>query len=216
MALDSDTVELRSPFFVFRLSTADGLRAERWENRLTGHKLSLGSGPEVEFDVGLPDQALVTAKLKVIHKRAESSGATGEAVFELSSLEPATLVTVTYRWDAKRSVLRKFMEIENSDREEMNRLLNVRLGSYDTDVKVSGGEQGFPLYLNDEFFVTLAHPAGWATGQDGKISLHQYPGIKVRPGKRFTCMESVYGVSKAGLSRECFLAHLRSRMRRVV
>src|SRR3989339_333414 len=47
-------VELCSPLFVFRLDTAAGLRAQSWENRLTGRKISLGGGLELEFDIGLP------------------------------------------------------------------------------------------------------------------------------------------------------------------
>ena len=46
----SNTLELRSPQFVYRLDTADGLRGESWENRLTGKTVSLGKGPEVELD----------------------------------------------------------------------------------------------------------------------------------------------------------------------
>ena len=59
-------VELCSPFFAFRLDTSDGLRAVSWENRLTGRKLSLGNGPEVELDIGLPNQPLTTPKLRVV------------------------------------------------------------------------------------------------------------------------------------------------------
>ena len=131
--------------------------------------------------------------------------------------EPAISALVTYRWDAKQPVLRKFVEITNKSDRELNRLLNVRLGTYRTDAKTHRAtEQGFPAYLNGEFFLSLAHPAGWATAKDGPLSLRQYPGIKVAPGKSFECMEAVYGVAKPGEARKAFVAHLRSRMRRVV
>ena len=45
-------VELWSPFFVYQLDTQSGLRAETWENRLTGRKITLGSGSELEVDIG--------------------------------------------------------------------------------------------------------------------------------------------------------------------
>ena len=57
---------LESPAFAFTLDTADGLRAVSWENKLTGRKLSLGNGAEVELDIGLPDQPLTTPKLRVV------------------------------------------------------------------------------------------------------------------------------------------------------
>ncbi len=132
---------------------------------------------------------------------------------------------MTYQWNTGRPVLRKFVQITNQSRQEWDRLLNVRLGTYRLDAKsgtrsvpatlVSGQGQGFPLYLGDDRFLSLAHPAGWATGKDGQLSLRQYPGVKLAPGKTFTCMETVYGVAKPGEAHQAFVAHLRSRMRRV-
>jgi hypothetical protein len=56
---------LLSPAFAFTLDASDGLRAVSWENRLTGRILELGAGPEVGFDIGLPDRLLVTPRLRV-------------------------------------------------------------------------------------------------------------------------------------------------------
>ncbi|MFV2069396.1 MAG: hypothetical protein ACC645_20730, partial [Pirellulales bacterium] len=237
--LHGDAVELHSPHFVFRLNTASGLRAESWNNRLTGRTLSLGNGPELEFDVGLPDDTLETLRLAVLKVEVKGQGETGEVAFRLAAREPPTTAVVTYRWDARQPVLHKFVEIVNQGGREWNRLLNVRLGRYDLgDVRVldkpAGGtysvpvprefpvtgsthvERGFPVYAAAEFFFTLAHPAGVAEGSDGKVSLRQYPGAKLPPGKMFRCMEAVYGVARAGEAREAFVAHLRRRMRRVV
>ena len=61
-------VELCSPFFAFRLDTAAGLRAESWENRLTGRELSLGIGPELEQSLrGFQRQALHAHRLGFEH-----------------------------------------------------------------------------------------------------------------------------------------------------
>jgi len=232
-------IELCSPFFVFCLDTAAGLRAQSWENRLTGRTLCLGNGPELEFDLGLPDDPVETPQLEVSKVEVNGQGETGEAVFRLTAKEPAATAVVTYRWDAKQPVLHKFVEIVNQGGREWNRLLNVRLGHYDMgDAQVidkpAGGtysvpaprafpsssgthvERGFPVYADDEFFFTLAHPGGAAEGSGGKVLLRQYPGAKLAPGKTFECMEAVYGAAKAGEARKAFLAHLRSRTRRVV
>ena len=225
---------LASPAFAFMLDTSDGLRAVSWENRLTGKTLELGSGPEVEFDIGLPDKPVTTPRLRVTRTPDAAKGATGEAVFELTSDEPSATVTVTYRWDAKQPVLRKFVTIANTGKTEWDRLLNVRLGTYRTDAQLSGGEltvhppsfqnrahnfgglQGFPVYAADEFFLSLAHPAGWSTQKPGEISLRHYPGAKLAPGERRECMEAVYGVGRAGGGRDAFVSYVRSRMRRTV
>ena len=111
-----------------------------WTNRQTGKQLQLGNGPEVEFDIGLPDQNPVTLKLRVTKRPAAASGATGEAVFELVSDDGAATVTVTYRWDAVQPVLRKFVTIKNTSSVPWDRLLNVRLGTYRTEARLSGGE----------------------------------------------------------------------------
>ena len=41
-----ELVELHSPAFVFCLNASSALRAEWWENRLTGRRITLGSGPD--------------------------------------------------------------------------------------------------------------------------------------------------------------------------
>jgi hypothetical protein len=55
---------MESPAFAFTLDTADGLRAVAWTNRLTGRTLDLGNGPEMAFDIGLPDQPLSTMRYR--------------------------------------------------------------------------------------------------------------------------------------------------------
>jgi hypothetical protein len=72
------------------------------------------------------------------------------------------------------------------------------------------------VYAENEFFLTLAHPAGWTTHKPGAIALRQYPGTKRAPGAAFACMETVYSVAAAGAGRDAFLTHVRGRMRRVV
>ena len=84
-------VELCSPFFAFRLDTAAGLRAESWENRLTGRKLALGNGPELEFDIGLPDSPLQTPQLRSDERRGQGSGRGGEVVVRLTRQGPGRL-----------------------------------------------------------------------------------------------------------------------------
>ena len=232
-------LELCSPFFVFRLDTEASLRAESWENRLTGRTLALGHGPELELDIGLPEGPLETPQLEVSEVKVKAQGAAGEVVVRLTAKEPATSAMLTYRWDATQPVLRKSVTIHHGGTRPWDRLLNVRLGRYDTAGapvidKPSGGtysvpaprefprtgtthvERGFPAYAADEFFFSLAHPAGVAEGSGGKVLLRQYPGVRLEPAQSFPCMEVVYGVAPVGAARQAFVNHVRSRMRRVV
>jgi hypothetical protein len=161
-------------------------------------------------------------------------GANGEAAFELAADEPKLSATVAYRWNAEQPVLRKFVTITNRSGQEWNRLLNVRLGNYQTDAKAevpdpdypaflekriddpAGKNRGFPAYAERQFFVGLAHPAGFATRQESELSLRQLPGVKLAPAASFECMEAVYGVSRDGQARQAFRDHVQSRMRRVL
>lgn len=67
-------IELHSPSFLLRLNTVAGLRAKSWENHLTGRTLSLGDGPELEFDIGLPDARLQSPPLEVTDVEVEAPG----------------------------------------------------------------------------------------------------------------------------------------------
>jgi hypothetical protein len=162
--------------------------------------------------VGKP---LVSPKLRVTDVKLGAGGDACEVEIEFAADDPKMTATVTYRWNSRESVLRKFAEVRNESANEI-RLMNVRLGDYATGASVSEGEQGSPVYVNGQFFASLAHPAGWAIGQNGEVILRHYPGKKLKSQERFSCMEAVLGVGPAGGARNVFLDHLQSRMRRVV
>ncbi len=209
-------VVLSSPAFSFRLGTRNGLRAEGLENRLTGRRIVL-DGPELEGDIGLPGGPVRTVRFGVEAVTPGPAGAAGECVIRLRGDEPGIAATLTYRWTSAEPVLHKMTEIRNSGAREIDRLLQVRLGTYRTEATLSGGQQqGFPVYADDEVFLSLAHPAGWATEKPGEISLRQYPGAQVAAGGVFIGMETVIGVGRPGGGREAFVAHLKRRMRRTV
>ncbi|MHB0961236.1 MAG: alpha-amylase family protein [Pirellulaceae bacterium] len=209
------SVVLRSPHFMFTVETGDGLRARTWTHERTGHAVDLGAGPELEVDLGALGGVLKTPQWKVADLQT-SEGAEGTVIFRLESEDPRLAATVTYRWTAAEPVLRKFVELANESEGPIE-LLDVRLGDFRTTARLEEREQGFPVYLDGEFFMSLAHPAGWATARDGRVRLLHHPGTTLVAGARFTCMETVYGVGEAaGGARAAFVEHVRSRMRRVV
>lgn len=166
---------------------------------------------EQYLTVGRP---LLTPKLRVVEVIDNCRADSGEVTFRVEGEAEPVSATVIYRWDESEPVFRKFVEITNGTSREI-RLMNVRLGSYATGAAVSEGEQGFPVYIDGEFFASLAHPSGWAIGQDGQVILRQYPGKLLAPGDAHECMEAVLGVSESGAARDAFLAHVKSRCRRV-
>jgi len=237
-----DRITLQSPAFLFQLDIGDGLRAEQWENRLSHRTLQLGHGPEVGFDIGLPGRPATTPRFKVTQAPAEGRTPGGEACFELVAEKPKATITVCYRWDERPAVLHKSVTIRNDGTAAWDRLLDVRLGTYVTDaaeyhdadwpVRITkspastewaqwptdpaGHERGYPAYPEDQFFVGLAHPSGFATLERRQLRLVQHPGLMLEANQSFTCMETVYGVAPAGGARDAFCDYLRSRMRRVL
>jgi hypothetical protein len=190
-----------------RLDELDPLHAQSLPGSVTG---PYQRGPfEQYLTVGSLPQKVPWESAHLVTK---IEGSTGEAVFELRSGGLSALVT--YRWNASEPVLHKFVAITNRGSGPV-RILKVSLGNYRTEVSVTDGEVGFPVYLAGEFFVGLAHPYGHVLGQEGTVWLRQYPGIKLLPGETFHSMEAVYGVAKGGEARKCFLSHLQGRMRRV-
>ncbi len=157
----------------------------------------------------------ITPKWKVTDVCDQSHADLGQIAITLASKEPSLEATVTYRWSADDSVLRKFVRIRNTG-DQSCKILDVRLGNYHTGMKTTEGEQGHPVYADSAFFFGVAHPAGWSTGEDGEILLHHHPGVAIAPGKEIECFETVYGVSKSGEIEEAFTDHIRSRMRRVI
>ena len=219
--------DLKSPFFVYRLNSGDGLRAKSWTNLLSEKTIPL-SGDEIEIDLG--DDPAKPFAVPLVVVRSTINGP-GDVSFTLENPKKTLSVLVQYRWNDESPTLHKFTQITNNDKATV-RILNVRLGTYKTDTvvkdrlqnhptggflpKTSDKEPGFPMYLDDDFFLTLAHPASWATQLNGFASLRQYPGEKVESGQTFHCMEAIYGVGAKGKAQKNFVEHVRSRMRRVV
>jgi len=212
-AVPSNRMEVRSSSLVFTID-AKSLSAVNWQNEITGTSLLLGDGCELEVEVGdKPDQAR-----KVLFQPAglpEVSAKADRALLHLQSSDGSLAATLVYQVDPHFAVLRKFVELTNTGPQPL-RVLNVVLGRYAVKAKTEGGERGFPLYLGDECFVSLAHPAGFARLENDQVVLRQYPGARLAPGGKFPCMEAVYGVARSGEVRASFVAYVRSRMRRVL
>jgi hypothetical protein len=207
-------VELRSPLFVFGLNAKDVLRAEYLENRSTGRKITFANTSEFRLAVAGDNGEPQPVELHPSALPAKVGEGVGEARFVLSASSPGLSATVDYEFDGGSPVIRKTVEILNES-EKTVLLLDVYLGEYAPDISIGGRECGFPVYVADEAFMTLAHPAGWAKAEDDRIALVQYPGVKLEPGDTFRCMEVIYGVARNQGARKEFLSHLRSRMRRV-
>ena len=228
--------------FAFCLDTTDGLKALWWHNKLSGRKLSMGKGDEIEFTIGLQDSKIIKPKLKIINSPKSGSHPLNEIVFVLNGEEVNAKVTVTYSWNGTEPVLGKVVNLINEGTTKWNRLLDIHLGTYSTDAvpfkdpdwpvlvtkspwqnaeldyweEPAGSAQGYPSYLENQFFVGLAHPSGFSLLKGQKLELHHHPGTIIEPGSEFTSVLAVYGVAEKDQARATFKRYIYSRMRRVL
>jgi hypothetical protein len=158
-------------------------------------------------------EVLDTPEWKVIRCVPVLEGPAGEMRVELESCDGRFHAAVAYRWNADEPTLHKTVRINNRTPRTL-RLMNVRLGAYDTDAPASDGDKGFPVYIGDDHFLTLAHPAGWATGEGSRVRLRQFPGVLLDSGAIFDSMETVLGMAAKGDARKSFLRLIGGRMRR--
>ncbi len=226
---------IESPDFAFCLDTSKGLKAKWWHNKLSNRKLSLGNGDELGFTIGLPESKTLKPNLSVNKLPDKGLQPLNEVVFELSGEEVNAKIIVTYSWNGTEPVLTKVVRIINEGTTPWDRLLDIQLGIYATDAKPfedpelqvinssgrnweepAGQVQGYPAYLEDQFFVGLAHPAGFSLLNGNTLELRQHPGIILESKQEFTSMQAVYGVAKKGEARTALKKYIHSRMRRVV
>ncbi len=233
---------LESPFFEFCLDTRDGLRAVWWKNKLTGRKLNMGNGNEVEFTIGLPGSRIIQPKTKLSGYPKIGSQPLNESVFELVAEEVNARILVTYSWNGTEPILTKSVTLINEGTTTWNRLMDLYLGSYSTDAasykdpdwpvlitktpwgnadladwnEPAGTLRGYPSYPENQFFVGLAHPSGYSLLNGQKLEIHHHPGMQIEPGNEFNSVQAVYGVAEKDQARAAFKKHIHSRMRRVL
>lgn len=160
-------------------------------------------------------QALSRPSWKVVSAITEKEGEQGEVKINMESEIPGLKAHVSYQWNAQQPIFTKSIRIIN-DSQQTFRIMNIRLGEYVTSMDVSDGEQGFPVYLGNHYFMSITHPSGWAKGMDGQVSLQQYPGKELGLGTFMDCMKTVYGTGNEAMdAREVFINHIRSSMRRI-
>jgi len=157
---------------------------------------------------------LTTPKWEVKDIKPNIKKKRGKVIITLKSKNADLTVEAIYQWHADKPAIHQQVKIHN-DSKTPKRVLHIRQGSYITTTNVSEGEQGFPVHIDGHTFMSLAHPSGWAKGQQGSVELIQYPGEWIQPGQKHQSMERVIGFAPNGQSVQSFVKYIQSRMRRV-
>lgn len=107
---------------------------------------------------------------------------------------PANRVRVDAHYELDGITRRKWLEITNDSREE-RLLLDVELDNFQLEGRRTEGGQGEPVFIDNEVFCAIAHPAGINEGTEAEIRLWHSPGTKIQPGKTLNTEASIFGVA---------------------
>ena len=130
------------------------------------------------------------------------------AVFSLVSSSLNCRADVHYQLDGPTR--RKWIELENSGGKELL-LLDAQLDDYRTGAAVSEGGQGEPVFIADEAFAALEHPAGLNQGERDRVRLMHFPGQRIAPGASWRSHAALLSVTKPGQTLESFLTYVQER-----
>jgi hypothetical protein len=109
---------------------------------------------------------------------------------------------------------RKWLEVKNNSNHPLT-LLDVDVDAYQIRGQQTQGAQGAPIFLEDQVFLGLEHPAGVNQSSEGAVRMWHCPGTKLPPGGSFTSQASLVGVAAAGESLDQFHRYILSRSPRM-
>lgn len=135
--------------------------------------------------------------------------ARNQIVFQLRDTAARMGVSLHYSLDGR--FRRKWLEVTNTgDSEQL--LLDVVLD----DFRAAGGRatpggHGEPVFLNENAFFAIEHPAGINQGESDRIRLWHCPGRTIGAGERLTSRTAVAGVAEDGQALRGFHHYLEAR-----
>lgn len=193
---------------------SDGpLRSAALENKLSGHRFVFSGGQELalNFSAALDRVAQPFLRLADFPVRAMRLADSQHAIFELES--PGLNLGLALHFQLEGATRRKWIELKNETEKELL-LLDVELDDLTSEGRAIGGGPGMPVWVEDELFAAIEHPAGWNRAADNRVQLAHYPGQRLLPGATFRSKVALVGVAKAGAANEQFITHLEEKGRR--
>ena len=193
----------------------DRLRRLKSLNSHNRQELPRRIGYQTNFDqyvtVGEPMRKVT---FEVTSHRLEHNGKGDSLILEVQSQDGSIQGEVRYAWREDSPTLHKFARVTNRGTESI-RVLDVDLGDYNTGGTSSEGGEGFPVYVNEQLFFGIAHPADLVQGVKGRVRLREFLGAEIESGKEFALSEVVIGVAERGESAAAFRNHILERSRRI-
>lgn len=191
---------------------SDGtLRGTWFDNKLTDHRFVLSDVRELGLNFSsAPDRITDPIPIRAGDFEVRDARQIDDqnAVFELRPKSFPISVTLHVQLDG--ATRRKWVDVTNlSDHNLL--LLDVNLDDFATPGATSGGGSGKPLFIEDEAFAAIEHPAGDNSGQGGRVQLSHYPGARLAPGAAFQSYTALVSVAEKGRARDHFVSYLASK-----
>jgi hypothetical protein len=170
------------------------LRTTSFDNKLSGHRFRVSAPSELAltFSSALDRVQEPITRVADFQVTGVKRVSDQHAVFELRGA--ATPVEVSLHYQLDGPTRRKWVEARNGTGREML-LLEVGLDDLVTEGATTGGGEGQPLFIEDECFGAVEHPAGINSADQGHVRLGHHPGRRWSPDKSFQSMTSLVSVA---------------------
>ncbi len=164
------------------------------------------------FEPVLADQFVTVGQphLRISDFSVESYEQTSAAHASFTLASPSLGIKVIASYQLDGPTRRKWVEVENTGAKELL-LLDAQIDDFGTEAAVSEGGQGEPVFLGDEAFAAIEHPAGLNQGDSGRVSLMHFPGQRIAAGATWRSHTALVSVTKTGQSLDGFLDYVQKR-----
>ena len=183
------------------------LRTTSFDNKLSGHMFAISKASEIGlvFSASLTTAAQPFTLLRDFQvtdaKRIDPHHA--DVVLHSPSLN----IDATAHFELDGPTRRKWFDITNRGSKDLM-LLDVNLDDLETDGLAIGGGEGEPIFLEEEAFAAVEHPAGVNQPNHGRIQLAYYPGRKLAAGESYRTHTAIISVANKQEAHQHFLDYI--------
>ncbi|QYM78426.1 hypothetical protein K0B96_14140 [Horticoccus luteus] len=202
---------LTSDELTWRFEWTDGrLSSRSFANRLSGLRYPLSRVQELGlvFSGATDRVAEPLARVTEFAVKGVRLADVGKVTFELQASAPKLTVQMHVELDG--ATRRKWIEVTNRGRAELL-LLDVELDDFLCGATTTGGGAGQPVFIEDEVFAAIEHPAGENTGERGRVRLAHFPGRRLRAGETWRSQVALVSGAAAGEANPHFLRYVETR-----
>lgn len=139
------------------------------------------------ISIGEPYRRLTKFELRGVNQPSPE-----KISFQLHNAEHQISATLHFELDG--FLRRKWIELQNASSTDQL-LLDVVLDDFETRGESREGGHGKPVFLNEEAFLAIEHPAGINQGTGGHIKLWHCPGRKIAAGKTMRSRTAIVGAA---------------------